>query len=360
MRRLVEALAAPRPRLALMVLAGLLLAVSLTDPTLTLRRNTYDFIFTLDITGSMNVVDAEDAGVPLDRLTYAKRLVGRALARMPCGSRAGLAVFTEHRTFLLFEPIEICENHLVLSTMLERIDGGMAWAARSEVAKGLYAGIDAIAALREMHAERGPARTRLVFLTDGHEAPPVHPTLRPRFRGRSGEIGGLIAGIGGAVPMPIPRLDDQGRMIGYWAHDEVQQVDRHSLGRPSNEGGEAMAGIDPGDLQERIARGTEHLSSLKEGYLQQLAAETGLDYLRASSPDAFVRALLDPRHATRRPVRTRVAWIPAALGLLCLLVLYGSELPGVAARGAAVTAPARSARASRHAGTARPDPAPRG
>src|SRR5690606_19328918 len=148
----------------------------------------------------MNVADVEDAGVPQGRLTFAKRLVERALARMPCGSRAGLAVFTEHRTFLLFEPIEICNHHLVLSTMLERIDGDMAWAARSEVAKGLFAGIGAIAALRELHGDAGPTPTRLVFLTDGHEAPPVHPTLRPKFRGHPGEIGGLIAGIGGAVP----------------------------------------------------------------------------------------------------------------------------------------------------------------
>lgn len=353
MRRLVDALAAPPLRLTLMLLAGALLTVAVTDPTLTLRRNTYDVIFALDITGSMNVADVEDAGVPLPRLAFAKRLVGRALERMPCGSRAGLAVFTEHRTFLLFEPIEICDNHLVVSTMLERIDGRMAWAARSEVAKGLFAGIEAIDTLAEIHRSGEPPRTRLVFLTDGHEAPPVHPSLRPKFRGRPGEIGGLIAGIGGPVPMPIPRLDEQGRMVGYWAHDEVQQIDRHSLGRPSTKGGEAMAGVDPGDLEERIARGTEHLSSLREGYLQQLAAETGLDYVRANDIDAFARALIDPRHATPRPVRTRVAWIPAALGLLCLLVLYGSQLPGVAGRNPAITAPSSPARPTRRAGIPR-------
>jgi mxaL protein len=139
-------------------------------------------------------------------------------------------------------------------------------------------------------------------------------------------VRGLIAGIGGAVPVPIPHLDDDGRVVGFWSHDEVLQVDRHSLGRPSSGGREAMAGVDPGDLQARIARGTEHLSSLREDYLEQLAAETGLDYLRASTPRAFVRTLTERRYATREPVATRVAWIPAGLSLLCLLSTFAAQL----------------------------------
>jgi mxaL protein len=313
-------------RLLLMLLAGLLLAASLSNPTLKLPRNTYDFMFAVDITGSMNVADMGGAGAGLSRLTFAKQLVRNALQEMPCGSRGGLAVFTEHRTFLLFAPIEICDNHLVISTTLDRIDWRMAWAARSEVAKGLFAGIESIRTLAEMDTDGGARNVSLVFMTDGHEAPPVHPSLRPKLRGQAGDVGGLIAGIGGPTPVPIPHLNNDDQVIGYWAHDEVMQVDRHSLGRPSTQGSEAMAGVDQGDLQERIARGTEHLSSLREGYLQQLAAETGLDYLRVTTGEAFARALLDRRYATRDPAVTEVAWIPAALSLLCLLALFGSQL----------------------------------
>lgn len=320
-------LTAPGKRLLLMLSACLLLLISLGNPALYLPRNTYDFIFVLDITGSMNVADAGPTGARQRRLAFGKQLIRKALEELPCGSRAGLGVFTEHRTFLLFAPVEICGNHLVISTMIDEIDWRMAWAELSEVAKGLYSGIEAVTALAAMADKGGVAGdTHLVFMTDGHEAPPVHPALRPKFRGQAGEAGGLIAGIGGSEPVPIPHLDEDDRVVGYWAPDEVMQVDRHTTGRPSTQGGEAMAGIDSSDVEDRIARGAEHLSSLRESYLRQLAAETGLDYLRTTTDEAFARALLDPRYARRQSAVTNVAWIPAALCLLCLGYLFGSQL----------------------------------
>jgi mxaL protein len=326
-----------------MLLACLLLLIALGNPSLSLPRRTYDFMFVLDITGSMNVADAGLPEARQTRLALARQLVREALEEIPCGSEAGLGVFTEHRTFLLFAPIEVCENHLVISTMIDEIDGRMAWAELSEVAKGLYSGIESVRTLAAMEGEDAAGDTHLVFMTDGHEAPPVHPALRPRFRGRAGEAAGLIVGIGGSEPVPIPYLDDDGQVAGYWAQDEVMQVDRHSAGRPSTQGGEAMAGIDGGDVRERIARGTEHLSSLREGYLKQLAAETGLDYLRAGTGKAFARPLLDSRYASRQPVVTNVAWIPAGLSLLCLLYVFGSQL----VRGSNATGEPRGRRPAR-------------
>jgi mxaL protein len=322
---IIERLAAPGTRLPLMLLACLLLLLALANPALRLSRNTYDFVFVVDITGSMNVADAGPSAGQR-RLAFARHLVHEALEELPCGSRAGLAVFTEHRSFLLLAPVEICENHLVLSTMTDEIDPSMAWAELSEVAKGLYSGIDAVGALAAMRGEGNErGKPHLVFMTDGHEAPPVHPSLRPRFNGDAGTTGGLIVGIGGPEPVPIPYLDEDGRVAGYWAQDEVMQVDRHSAGRPSTQG-ETMIGIDSSDLRERIARGTEHLSSLREGYLQQLAAETGLDYLRATTVDAFARAFPDRKYARQQSVVTSVAWIPAALCLLCLVWIFSSPL----------------------------------
>ncbi len=39
-----------------------------------------------------------------------------------------------------------------------------------------------------------------------------------------------------------------------------------------------MVGVDQSDLQSRITRGTEHLSSLREDYLEQLSSALQLDY----------------------------------------------------------------------------------
>jgi mxaL protein len=87
-----------------------------------------------------------------------------------------------------------------------------------------------------------------------------------------------------------------------------------------------MAGIDSSKVEDRIARGAEHLSSLRESYLQQLAGETGLDYVRATTDEIFVRALLDPRYAGQQTVVTNIAWMPASLGLICLVSLFGLPL----------------------------------
>lgn len=315
-----------RKRWSLLLAACALLLLAVADPSLTLPRSTYDFLFVLDITGSMNVADAGPAGARQRRLAFGKRLIRRALEDLPCGSRAGLGVFTEHRTFLLFAPVEVCDNYRVISTMVDAIDPRMAWAELSEVAKGLYSGVEAVNALAAMADEgASAARAHLVFMTDGHEAPPVHPALRPKFRGQKGAAIGLIAGIGGSTPVRIPLLDEDDRVIGYWSKDDVMQVDRYTAGRPSTQG-EAMVGADRSDMQDRIARGTEHLSSLRESWLKQLAAETGLDYVRATTEEAFAGALLDPRYAKEERAASGIARIPAALSLFCLLYLFVSEL----------------------------------
>ena len=49
----------------------------------------------------------------------------------------------------------------------------MAWAGASEVAKGINSGMEAVKSL-----DGAPA---LLFLTDGHESPPVNPGYRPRY-----------------------------------------------------------------------------------------------------------------------------------------------------------------------------------
>ena len=123
---------------------------------------------------------------------------------------------------VLIAPLEICANFRELTSVLEGIDGRMAWAGRSEVAKGIGWAIRLAAAL--------PDQPALVFVSDGHEAPPLHPAHRPAF-GEPGTIAGLLVGVGGAAPVPIPKLDPDGRRLGFWRADEVMQTDPISRGR---------------------------------------------------------------------------------------------------------------------------------
>lgn len=294
-----------------LVLALVLLGLATTYSIFRVSKDTYRYLFVVDITQSMNVSDMELDTAATTRLEFAKSAIETAFRSLPCGSEAGLGIFAAHRTFIMFTPVEICKHYRALSDMLDKVDWRMAWTARSEVAKGLYSAIDAA---RETENE-----TRLVFLTDGHEAPPINIDIRPPFRAEPGFVAGLITGIGGPVPSRIPHLDDNNKIVGYWSHDEVMQIDIHSLGRAASEQGEPMVGINMANIARRIMLGQEHLSSLREDYLQELAAQTGLDYVRIDSPAKFVENLRKQKYARRTLVMSDMGWIPATLAFISLV-----------------------------------------
>jgi mxaL protein len=295
--------------------AALLLAAALLRPTLPLQRQLHNHVVVLDVTQSMNVQDQQVDGKPVARLDYAKLALRRALLALPCGSRVGWALFTEYRSYLLLAPVEVCANLKELRSTLESIGGRMAWAGNSEVAKGLYSGIAMAGQL--------PERPSIVFISDGHEAPPLNPGHRPPFNGKPGEVAGLIVGVGGLAPQPIPKLDVGGRPLGFWAADEVMQSDPRSQGRGGSVSGEPMVEDGAAPPLPGPAAGSEHLSSLHEAYLRLLASETGLQFLRLRSPDALAAALTAT--ALARPVPARADLRPA-LGVLALGLLLARHL----------------------------------
>ncbi len=307
-------------RLRLLFLAFVLLGLTLARPTIPLPQNFFRYVLVFDVTQSMNVEDAGDADSPDDRLSHAKRAVRSALRALPCGSEAGLGLFTGHRSFLLFAPVEVCRHDEEINVMLERLDWRMGWAAKSEVAKGLHSGLRVAKGLGE--------NTVLVFLTDGHEAPPINERFRPAFDGLPGETRGVLAGVGGRRPVPIPRYDASGRQQGYWAADEVMQVDPFSLGRPSSVENESMSGVDRAELVQRVLKGKEHLSSLREAYLQRLADELKLRYHRLESAKSLTKLLLKPEFAVRRVADTDLRWVSATLALLALVSTYLAPISG--------------------------------
>ena len=298
-----------RGRIVLPAAALALVAAALAGPTLPLPSGVFRHLVVFDITQSMNVADATPADAAPTRLEHAKAAVLEAAAALPCGSEVGLGLFAGHRTFLVLAPVEVCTNYAALAEIVRAVDWRMAWAARSEVAKGVHSGLAAAAAL-------GPA-TSLVFLTDGHEAPPLHAGLRPRAPGRAGRVRGLLAGVGGPVPMPIPRLDPQGGNLGYWEADDVLQVDELSLGRRTTVP-ENYAGFEAGDVAARIAAGTEHLSALRAAHLRAVAGDVGLHYRHVGGADALTRAiqLPDLANETETPRDLRPLLAGAAAGLL--------------------------------------------
>jgi mxaL protein len=298
------------PAVWTLALAGFALVACFVPPGWTWQRERFEHVVVLDVTQSMNVADQERDGRPVSRLVFAKHALAQAIVDLPCGSRLGWAIFTEYRSYLLFTPVEVCANRAELRSALAAIDGRMAWSGNSEIAKGLHSGIVIAKAL--------PGTPSLVFVTDGHEAPPLEARHRPRYDDKAGELAGLIVGVGGMTPAPIPKTDPLGRAIGIWGADEVAQVDPRTLGRGASVAAEKM--IEDDSASAEVARGAEHLSSLREPYLQLLAADSGFAYHRLRDAASLSAAL--QAAALARPLAVRGDIRPAltALALLLLLV----------------------------------------
>lgn len=305
-------------RLRLLLLGLIALGATFMDLRLPMKRDVYRFVFVFDITQSMNVTDAGSGTKYARRLELARRAARQTLEGLPCGSELGLALFAEYRAFLLFSPVEVCDNYAAITQMLERIDWRMAWAGSSEVAKGLHSSLLLTKELGE--------GTRLVFFSDGHEAPPINPRHRPKFRGKAGETGGVVVGVGGPVPTPIPRLDADGQLVGYWKASEVMQIDTYTLGRSLYTSDASTTSNT--ELQNRIAAGKEHLSSLRESYLQRLAVETALEYTRLDDANTLAKELLQPTLATRIESNVDVRWMFGLGALLMITCVYAGDLLG--------------------------------
>jgi mxaL protein len=283
-----------------MLVAFILILAALFIPKIDRTVKVMDMLFVIDITQSMDVKDVELSGQTVSRLDWAKDYVRRTMLDLPCGAHVGLSVFSESRSLLLMNPVEICHNYNDLTQMLAKIDGPMAWANSSEVSKALFTAMKQV--------EQIESNPSIVLLTDGHESPPLHATLYPKYQGDLGQVSGVFIGIGGDELVPIPRRDDAGLPTQQvWQANEVMQQNVYVATR--------------GDLGKENAQKaqTEHLSSQKSAHLAELAKRVEFEYI--ASPDdtgVLIDTLIDIGHPRDQVVA--YDWAPWFASLaLCLL-----------------------------------------
>jgi mxaL protein len=304
-------IAAPRRwRLVAVLAAAACLALAAWGPRVPLSGQTWHHVVMVDVTQSMNTVDMAVGGRSVPRLTFVRQALHDTMSALPCGSRLGLGVFSEYRSLLLITPLEVCTHYDELLAVVDRIDGRMAWAGASEVSRGLSSAVTVANGL--------PDTPSLIFVSDGHEAPPLRPGARPTLA-VAGDLRGAVAGVGGDAPTPIPKFDPNGQLLGVWEANEVMQSDGMSLGRTT--GGAQQTLVDEGGkpLQVFAGTGQEHLSSLKQAHLQELARDMGLAYQRLARSEDLARLMVDRRFARALTAPRDVRFVPliVALALLC-------------------------------------------
>ena len=298
----------------LQIAAAALLAVALGSPRWPLPQSNWNHVIYLDITQSMNTRDMMVGGKPVSRLAFVQDALHDALLALPCGSRLGIGVFAEYRVLLLMTPVEVCANYDDVLAIIQRIDGRMSWAGASEISKGVFWSIRTTRLL-----EGTPT---LMFITDGHEAPPLRPDYVPTFSERTDEVRGTILGVGGLALSPIPKFDPDGHPMGMWEADDVMQTDTISAGRTIGGSKQTLVEEDGKPVKVYQGSGTEHLSSLKEPHLREIADHTGLQYRRVVDSRDLVAALRDPRLARPAVAPRDLRFVPVTLALLLLAAVF--------------------------------------
>jgi mxaL protein len=302
----------------LFALAALVLLPVFFAPRWSLPGTTYSYLFVIDVSESMNVrdttgrspsapeaMDGRERPADLSRLERAKSSVIAALAALPCGSRVAVALFAGSDALVLFEPMEVCRHYPAIEEVVHGIDWRMAWDGDSRVEAAV------LAALREA-GQRG---LDLIFLSDGDEAPHVAVPHMAELLAVQGKIRGLLVGVGGPQPRPVPRLDGDNRVVGYWtAVDAVREGFYPNLAElvkqaPSPEALERSGALD--EVQE-------HKSALNEEYLKLIGASAGLSYVTADSPHQVASAIADPTIARHEKAERDLRLV---FGLLAALLV---------------------------------------
>jgi len=262
-------------------LAAIVLLPVFFSPHWLLPGATYSYLFVIDVSESMNVRDAPNGRPDESRLDRARDSVIASLAALPCGSQAAVGLFAGSDALVLFEPMEVCRHYPAIEEVVRGIDWRMAWDGDSRVEAAVLAALH----------EAGQRGLDLVFVSDGDEAPHAFVPHMADLLAVQGKVKGLLVGVGGPRPQPIPRLDADNRIVGYWtAVDAVREGFYPNLAELVKRA-ESPAELERSGALDEVQ---EHRSALSEEYLKLIGASAGLGYITADSPQRVASAIADP------------------------------------------------------------------
>ncbi len=292
-----------------LLLALLLLCMVFFQPTIQWKRDLHNYLFIVDITQSMNAADMRLNGQAVSRLDYTRQLLSDAVAKLPCGTRVSLGVFSAETIALLFTPIEVCKNYDVIQDSIAHLEWRMAWRGNSRLRFGVQSASALLSSL--------DTSAQVVFFTDGDEAPKLNAINKSDLSGWQGGKDWLIVGVGGDQPFPIPKLDSENKVLGYWAFS-------NSIMAPSQVQSEESVGTRDDSIA--TAEYDRYLSQLDEAYLKELSAEIGANYLRANSPETLISRMRQQKPAAQELAEIDINPFLISAALLLVLACYWNSL----------------------------------
>ena len=290
---------------AFLALALILLVAAAFKPTVPVPRNIYSYLFVVDITQSMNAKGMYWRGQEVSRLEYTRHMLHDTVASLPCGSRVSVALFAGFSVAALYMPIEVCGNYAAIQDTIAHMEWRMAWSGNSR----LRDGAESIGRLLRTMSE--PAQ--VVFFTDGEEAPLLHAFNTKdlsNFQGR----GWLLVGIGSDKAVPIPKLDEDNKVIGFWSAENFQLQPGVAQISQQNQGVR--------DDNVAVAENDRYPSKLDEKYLKSLTQEIHGKYLRGDSLQKLKSALAELKPTRRDFAPMQIDWILALIAAILIISAY--------------------------------------
>ncbi|HEY7986095.1 MAG TPA: vWA domain-containing protein [Methylophilaceae bacterium] len=277
----------------MLFLALIALLIASTSPKIQLARDIRNYLFVVDITQSMNVPDMLLNGGKITRLAYARHLLSETVKGLPCGTKVSVGLFADSSVVALYNPIEVCGNFDIIQNTLAHLEWRMAWHGGSRLRLGLQSVSSLLLTLKD------PAQ--VVFLTDGDEAPSMNAIRKTDLTTLQNSSGWLLVGLGANVPSPIPKLDANNQVIGYWSQYATKM--------------DAVSAESRGTRDDSIADSPSeyYLSALDQSYLMEMAKDLGAHYVRAGDAEHLLTALDTLPPAGHDKTKVNIAWLFALL-----------------------------------------------
>ena len=248
------------------------LILGLINPKVSIERDIHNYIFVVDISQSMLTKDMSIEGQKVSRLDYSKKLLQGIMDQLPCKTNVSIGMFAGVSVAATYTPINICDNYSAINSTIQHLDWRSVWSGNSRIREGLS---NLARLIRSF-----PQSARVVFLTDGEEAPRLHTFNTRDLSQFQGETDWLMVGIGSEEGSAIPKYDSENQLIGFWSIDSfalqpgIAQISESNIGARND----SIA----------FSESDRYISKLNEKYLIEITSMIKGQYVKGDSVNSIV------------------------------------------------------------------------
>ena len=253
-------------------LSIIFLILGLINPKVTIKRDIHNYIFVVDISQSMLTKDMSIEGQKVSRLDYSKKLLQGVMDQLPCKTNVSIGMFAGVSVAATYTPINICDNYSAVNSTIQHLDWRSVWSGNSRIREGLS---NLARLIRSF-----PQSARVVFLTDGEEAPRLHTFNTRDLSQFQGEADWLMVGIGSEEGSAIPKYDSENQLIGFWSVDSfalqpgIAQISESNIGARND----SIA----------FSESDRYVSKLNEKYLIEITSMIKGQYIKGDSVNSVI------------------------------------------------------------------------